>query len=90
MQQSSKSGATEPFVIVYEAESLEEAAVLRGLLRSAGIESPPAAFSDPFPLPAFSEVTHGMEILVRVSQAEDARQILKSYGERVDQRPSDA
>jgi hypothetical protein len=89
MEQSPKPGPEEPFVVIYEAESAEEATILRGLLQSAGIESPPAIFSDPFPVPNISEITHGAEIMVRASQAKDARQILKSYGETAGQRPSE-
>jgi hypothetical protein len=90
MHQSSQGGTEEPFVTIYEAETAEEATILRGLLQSAGIESPPSIFSDPFPLPNFSEITHGTEILVRSSQVEDAREILKSYGETAGQRPSES
>jgi hypothetical protein len=94
MQQSSKDSSEgkpeEPFVVIYEPETLEEAAIVRGLLQSAGIESPLPTFTDPFPLPAYSEITHGTEVLVRVSQADDARQILKTYAESSGQRSSDA
>lgn len=80
--EKSKSGAgDEPFVVIYEAESAEEATILRGLLQSAGIESTPQAVSDPFPVPNFSENTRETEIRVPASQADDARQILESYGE---------
>jgi hypothetical protein len=89
MQQSTQPGSEDPFVIIYETETPEEATILRGLLQSAGIESPPTVFSDPFPLPTFSEITHGTEVIVRTSQVEDAKQILASYGESAGQRPSD-
>ncbi len=78
----SKSGAQgEPFVLVYEAQSPEEATILRGLLQSAGIGFPPEVSSDPFPVPNLSENIRPTEILVRASEAEDARKILESYGE---------
>jgi hypothetical protein len=90
MAQSGKPAAEDPFVVIYETETAEEATILRGLLQSAGIESPPTVFSDPFPLPNFSEVTHGTEVIVRASQVDDANQILKSYGETPGQRPSES
>ncbi len=90
MEQSTKHDLGEPFVVIYETDSSEEATILRGLLESAGIESPPTVFSDPFPVPNLSEDSHGTEILVRTSQVEDAREILKSYGETAGQRPSDS
>jgi hypothetical protein len=89
MQQSTQPGSEDPFVIIYETETPEEATILRGLLQSAGIESPPTVFSDPFPLPNFSEITHGTEVIVRTSQVKDAKQILESYGESAGQRPSE-
>jgi len=82
MHQSSKAGDSEPFVVIFETETPEEAVMLRGLLQSGGIESPSPTYSDPFPLPTHSEITHGTEILVRISQVEDARKILASYGEK--------
>ena len=77
-----KSGAgAEPFVVIYEAQSAEEATILRGLLQSAGIGFPAEVKADPFPVPNFTENTRATEILVRASQVEDARKILASYGE---------
>jgi hypothetical protein len=82
MNQQSKSADSEPFVVIFQTETPEEAIALRGLLQSGGIDSPSPTFSDPFPLPTHSEITHGTEILVRISQVEAARQILASYGEK--------
>jgi hypothetical protein len=82
MNSPDKSVASEPFVVIFQTETPEEATVLRGLLQSAGILSPSPTFSDPFPLPTHSEITHGTEILVRISQVEAAREILASYGEK--------
>ncbi len=89
MHKSHKPAEEEPFIIVYEAETPEEAIILRGLLQSAGIESPGTTFSDPFPLPTHSEITRGTEVLVRASQVEAARKILDSYGETAGQRPNE-
>ena len=82
MPQPSKPGDGEPFVVIFETETPEEATVLRGLLQSGGIDSPSPTFSDPFPLPTHSEITHGTEILVRISQVAEAREILASYGQQ--------
>ena len=82
MDPQTKPESSEPFVVIFQTETPEEATVLRGLLQSGGIESPPPTFSDPFPLPTHSEITHGTEILVRFSQVEAAREILASYGEK--------
>jgi hypothetical protein len=83
MQQSKPSPSGEPFIVVFEAEDASEAIVLRGLLESAGIESPQPSFTDPFP-GAFSNIfTRDTSILARASRAEDARQLIasKSGGE---------
>lgn len=82
MTETKKPGDGEPFVAIFQTETPEEATVLRGLLQSGGIDSPSPTFSDPFPLPTHSEITHGTEILVRISQVEAAREILASYGEK--------
>ena len=82
MTETKKAGEGEPFVAIFQTETPEEATVLRGLLQSGGIDSPAPTFSDPFPLPTHSEITHGTEILVRISQVEAAREILASYGEK--------
>ena len=81
MGQTKGKMETEPFVVIYEAKSAEEATILRGLLQSAGIGFPPETKSDPFPVPNFTENTRATEILVRASQVEDARKILASYGQ---------
>jgi hypothetical protein len=81
MTESTKPGDGEPFVVIFQTETPEEAVILRGLLQSGGIDSPAPTFSDPFPLPTHSEITHGTEILVKISQVEAAREILASYGE---------
>lgn len=70
----------EPVVIVHQAGTWTEALVIRGLLGSAGINSPPSTFTDPFPLREPPKGTHGVEILVLASQADEARRIIADYG----------
>jgi hypothetical protein len=66
-------------VVVHQAGSWTEAVVIRGLLRSGGIDSPPSTSTDPFPMRKPPKGTHGVEILVLQSQAEEARQIIADY-----------
>lgn len=89
-QQSSKSGAEDPFIIIYETDTPEEALILRGLLESAGIESPASSFTEPIPLHDYSDVTRRARVMVRTSQVEDARRILLSYGETAGQRSNES
>ena len=68
--------------------------VIRGLLESAGIDSPPPTSMDPFPLREPPKGTHGVEILVLASQADDARSIIADYrdgerGQELGEVPSD-
>jgi hypothetical protein len=85
MQQSKQDAdqktGNEPFIVVFEAEDIAEAVVLRSLLKSAGIESPSPTFTDPFPLGFGSVLTRDTCILARASQAEDARQLIASKSE---------
>ncbi|HEX2711783.1 MAG TPA: hypothetical protein VHM88_06110 [Candidatus Acidoferrales bacterium] len=69
----------EPVVIVHQAGTWTEALVIRGLLESAGINSPASTFTDPFPLREPPKGTHGVEILVLSSQADEARRIIADY-----------
>jgi len=69
----------EPVVVVHQAGSWTEAVVIRGLLRSAGIESPASTTTDPFPMREPPKGTHGVEILVLESQAEDARRLIDEH-----------
>lgn len=69
----------EETVVVHQANSWTEAVVLRGLLESAGIDSPPLTRTDPFPLAEPPADIPGVEILARASQAEEARQIISDY-----------
>ena len=66
-------------VIVHQAGTWTEALVIRGLLESAGIASPAPTSTDPFPLREPPQGTHGVEIIVLESQAEDARCIISEY-----------
>jgi hypothetical protein len=69
----------DPIVVVHYAGTSTEAMVIRGLLESAGISSPAPTFMDPFPLRESPKGTHGSEIEVLASQADDARRIIAEY-----------
>jgi hypothetical protein len=68
----------EPFVVVFEATTTAEALVVRGLLQSAGIDSPDFDAADPFPMKEPPEGVHGTEVWARESQAEDASRIIQN------------
>jgi len=53
--------------------------VIRGLLESAGIQSPRAVQTDPFVLPAAPEGIHEVEVYVLESQADHARRLIEKY-----------
>jgi hypothetical protein len=69
----------EPVVVVHQAGSWTEAMVIRALLESAGIRSPASTSTDPFPLREPPKGTHGVEIWVLQSQADEARRIISDY-----------
>lgn len=69
----------EETVAVHRADSWTEAVVIRGLLESAGIDSPPLTRTDPYPFSNPPADFPGAEILVRESQVEDARRIIAEY-----------
>ena len=75
----SEEATRESVVVVHQAGSWTEALVIRGLLESAGIASPASTFTDPFPLREPPKGTHGVEIWVLESQADEARRILAGY-----------
>lgn len=77
----------ERVVVAYTAGSSAEALVIRRLLESNGIASPPATTTDPFPLDQPPEGTHGSEIYALESQAEEVRRIIEAYRRDL---PSDA
>ncbi len=58
---------------------MAEAMVIRGLLQSEGIVSPGSVSSDPFPLREPPWGTHGTEIVVLESHAEEARRLIAEY-----------
>ncbi|MGH9796282.1 MAG: hypothetical protein ACRD5G_16060 [Candidatus Acidiferrales bacterium] len=69
----------EATVIVHLAGTATEAVVIRGLLESAGISSPAPTTMDPFPLRENPKGTHGVEIMVLESQAEQARKVIAEH-----------
>ena len=75
----SEDHVNEELVVAHVAESVTEAMVIRGLLQSAGIDSPGSVSSDPFPIPENPEGPHGTEILVLESQVEAARKVIEEY-----------
>ena len=68
--------AKDRLVKVYEAPTVAETMVLRGLLKSAGIYAPDFDMVDPFPLHDPPEGWHSSEIWVPESQAEKAHRII--------------
>ena len=76
---SGEGRVEEETVAVHRADSWTEAVVLRGLLESAGIDSPPLTRTDPYPFSNPPADFPGAEILVRESQAEEARAIIAEY-----------
>ena len=71
--------ADEALVVAHVAENATEAMVIRGLLQSAGIDSPGSDSSDPFPIPENPEGPHGTEIFVLESQVDEAKKIIAEY-----------
>jgi hypothetical protein len=69
----------EPVVVAYVAESASEAMVIRGLLESAGIQTPGSVSTDPFPIPESPEVPSNLDIFVVESQLEEARALIDEY-----------
>jgi hypothetical protein len=63
-------------VKVYEAPTIAETIVLRGVLKSAGINAPDFDMVDPFPLHDPPEGWHSSEVWVPESQAEEAVRII--------------
>jgi GrpB-like predicted nucleotidyltransferase (UPF0157 family) len=69
----------ERVVVIHSAGSATEAMVIRGLLGSAGINSPGLDSTDPFPINEPREGDHAVDVVVRESQAAEARRIIADY-----------
>jgi hypothetical protein len=69
----------EKAVVAHVAGNAEEAMVIRGLLASAGIDSPGSSSTDPFPVSEPLDGSHGVDVLVLESQADEARQLIAEY-----------
>jgi len=63
-------------VKVFEAPTITEATVVRGLLQSAGIFAPDFESAEPFALHDPPQGWHDAEIWVPESQAEEARRVI--------------
>lgn len=73
------SHSKERVVVAHTAGTIAEAMVIRGLLETANIRSPGSVTSNPFPLREPPEGSHGVEIYVLESQADEARRIINEY-----------
>lgn len=69
----------EKVVVAHVAGNTEEAMVIRGLLASAGIDSPGSSSTDPFPMSEPLDASHGVDVLVLESQADEARRLIAEY-----------
>ncbi|HKF53718.1 MAG TPA: hypothetical protein VKB26_15485 [Candidatus Acidoferrales bacterium] len=69
----------EKTVVVHTAGSATEAMVIRGLLESAGIESPGSATTDPFPMSESGDGFRDSDVIVLESQADEARRVIADY-----------
>jgi len=69
----------EKVVVAHVAGNTEEAMVIRGLLASAGIDSPGSSSTDPFPMSEPLDASHGVDVLVLESQAAEARHLIAEY-----------
>jgi len=78
-QQPKPHHSQEAVVMIHRAANAAEAAVLRGVLQSAGIKSPSDTFTDPFPMQEPPAGFTGTEILVLESQKADAQQLIDDY-----------
>jgi hypothetical protein len=81
--------ARERVVNVHTAGTTSEAMVIRGLLESEGISSPGSVSHDPFPLRETPEGTHGVEVYVLESRAEEAKKIIAQHLRTAKQEASD-
>jgi hypothetical protein len=74
-----KEKSNDVLVKVFEAATVSEAMVVRGLLQSGGILAPDFEAAEPFPMHEPPEGWHDAEVWVPQSQADDARRILAEY-----------
>jgi len=82
MSQSAKPDphhSQEKVVVAYAAGNAEEAMVIRGLLASNGIDSPGSDSTDPFPMSEPLDGSHGVDVLVLESQADEVRKMIEEY-----------
>lgn len=75
----SEEHSNERVVVAHVADSATEAMVIRSLLQSAGIATPNAPSTDPFPIPENPEDPHNLEIIVLESQVDEARRVIAEY-----------
>jgi hypothetical protein len=71
--------ANERVLQVHTAGTSTEAMVIRSMLESAGIATPGSVSSDPFPMREPPKGTHGVEIYVLESQADEARRLIAGH-----------
>ncbi|MGB6877609.1 MAG: hypothetical protein WBD87_16415 [Candidatus Acidiferrales bacterium] len=69
----------EKTVVVHTAGSATEAMVIRGLLQSAGIQSPGSVTNDPFPMGESGDAFKDSDVIVLESQADKARRVIADY-----------
>lgn len=75
----SRKPSQEKVTLIHSAGSATEAMVIRGLLESVGIASPGSDSTDPFPMDKPHEGIHAADVMVRESQAAEARRIIAEY-----------
>jgi hypothetical protein len=79
MQLHDRLPTHERIVVVHTVRSWTEAVVVRGLLMSAGIESPELGNSGVSPMPDLAPLLQGIDIYALESQAEAARRVIADY-----------
>ena len=79
MQQYDYQPSHEPIIVVHTVNSWTEAIVVRGLLMSAGIESPELGHSGPSPMPDLAPILQGIDIYALQSQAARAREVIAEF-----------
>ncbi len=74
-----RGNSKDKIVVIHTAGSATEAMVIRGLLQSAGIESPGSSTTDPFPMGESGEAFHDADVIVLESRADEARKVISEY-----------